>query len=417
MKRNYFMVLLVMLIFFVISFLTNILGPIIPDIIKGFSLSKTLAGFLPFAFFVAYGIMSIPSGMLVERYQEKKVIVSAFVLAFAGALLFAALPTFPVAMISLFLIGTGMAMLQVAINPLLRVSGGEENFAFFSVAAQLVFGLASYLSPMLYSHLVGELGKAESSSTLAEALRPVVPADLSWVSLYWVFALIAILMVVINGLLKFPKIERKDDEKAGAWSTHRELFRKPMIWLFFIGIFCYVGTEQGVANWMSQFLKEYHGVDPETIGARAVGNFWLFMTIGCVLGLLLLKIWDSRKILVGASLTSMAALAVALLGPKDVALIAFPAIGFFISVMWSIIVSLALNSIASHHGSFSGILCTGIAGGAVIPLIVGALADIFSLRVGIMFCFITLAYILSIGFWARPLITNATIFAKKERTA
>ena len=86
MNNRYFAVGLIMLIFFVISFLTNILGPLIPDIIQSFSLSLGLAGFLPFAFFVAYGVMSIPSGMMIEKYGEKKVMVSAFALAAAGAL-------------------------------------------------------------------------------------------------------------------------------------------------------------------------------------------------------------------------------------------------------------------------------------------------------------------------------------------
>jgi fucose permease len=82
--------------------------------------------------------------------------------------------------------------------------------------------------------------------------------------------------------------------------------------------------------------------------------------------------------------------------------------------MWSIIFSLALNSVVEHHGSFSGILCTGIIGGAIVPLIIGGLADIFGLRVGIMFLYVSLAYILSIGFWGKPIITNKTIFEKKE---
>jgi len=86
-KRNPLMIVLIMLIFFVISFLTNILGPIIPDIINSFSLGIGLAGFLPFSFFVAYGIMSIPAGVLIERYSEKNVMISAFVLAFLGAVM------------------------------------------------------------------------------------------------------------------------------------------------------------------------------------------------------------------------------------------------------------------------------------------------------------------------------------------
>ena len=121
-RRSLGMVALIMLTFFVISLLTNIIGPLVPDIIKSFELSLTLVALLPFAFFIAYGFMSIPAGMLLERYREKTVMICTFVLAFAGALLFSAFPRYPTAIVSLFLIGAGMAALQVAINPLLRVA-------------------------------------------------------------------------------------------------------------------------------------------------------------------------------------------------------------------------------------------------------------------------------------------------------
>ena len=119
MKSNLIIVALIFLIFSVISFLTNILGPLVPDIIDSFDLSIGIAGFLPFSFFVAYGIMSIPSGILIERYSEKTVLIAGFVLAFVAAIVFAIFPTFQIALLSLFSIGIGMAMLQVVINPLL----------------------------------------------------------------------------------------------------------------------------------------------------------------------------------------------------------------------------------------------------------------------------------------------------------
>jgi len=161
MKRNYFIVGLIFLIFFVISLLTNILGPIIPDLIGSFNLSLAMAGFLPFSFFVAYGVMSIPAGVLVEKYKEKKTMLVSFGLAALGAFMFALFPTFSVALPSLFTIGIGMAMLQVAINPLLRTAGGEEHFAFNSVFAQLIFGLASFISPHIYTYLVTHLKNSD----------------------------------------------------------------------------------------------------------------------------------------------------------------------------------------------------------------------------------------------------------------
>lgn len=410
MKKNYFIVVLIFFIFFVISFLTNIIGPLIPEVIKGFSVSKGMAGLLNFSFFIAYGVMSIPAGILTERYKEKKVITAAFMLATMGALLFSFFPTFGVYLVSLFLIGVGMAILQVAINPLLRVSGGEENFAFTSVLAQLFFGGASYLSPLLYSYLVTNLTSGNTSNLLLSTLDQLVPANLKWVSIYWIFAIIAIAMVVVIMFSRFPKVELNEDEKVGSIDTIRELLKNKYVVLFFFGIFAYVGTEQGVASWISKFLEDYHGMNAAVEGASATSWFWGLLTIGCLLGLGLLKLIDSKIILRIFSVAAMICLATALTtGNGMIAYYGFIGVGFFASVMWSIVFSLALNSLKDNHGAFSGILCSGILGGAVIPLIVGILGDAFGLRVGISFVFLTLGYIFSISFWANPLIKNKTV--------
>src|SRR5215475_1481368 len=160
--RSRFMVGVVVFVFFVISFLTNIIGPLVPDIISGYHVSLKMAAVLPFAFFIAYGVMSIPAGFAVQRWGEKKLMVASFVTATLGAASFAAFPSYSVAVTSLFVIGAGMAALQVAINPLLRVAGGEEHFAFNSAFAQLIFGAASFVSPLVYSYLVLNLGRVAS---------------------------------------------------------------------------------------------------------------------------------------------------------------------------------------------------------------------------------------------------------------
>jgi fucose permease len=414
-QRNYYIVFLIMLTFFVISFLTNIIGPLVPDIIKGFTLSFTLVALLPFAFFIAYGIVSIPAGILVEKYNEKKIMIAAFAVAFAGALLLALFPNYLTAVLSLFLIGCGMAMLQVVINPLLRTSGGEEHYAFNSVLAQLIFGLASFLSPLVYSYLVVNLQSKEHTDVVLTFFASVVPHELPWISLYWLFAIVSLVMIIVIIISKFPKVVLSSEEKAGALKVHLDLLKKPVVLLFFIGIFCYVGTEQGVANWVSQFLYEYHQYDPQTTGARSVAYFWGLMTAGGLLGLVLLKIMDSRKVLIVFTVLAIISLSIGLFADGKTALIAFPMVGFFASVMYPVIFSLALNSLEEHHGAFSGILLTGVTGGAVIPLIIGWIGDHWGLRAGMFFLYLTLAYILSVGFWARPVINNKTIrSAKKE---
>lgn len=408
-----FVVGLVFLIFFVISFLTNILGPLVPDIISGFRVSLTMAAVLPFSFFIAYGVMSIPAGFLVERWGEKTLIIASFLCGTAGALSFALFPSYQVAVLSLFVMGAGMAALQVAINPLLRVAGGEAHFAFNSAFAQLVFGAASFLSPLVYAYLVTRLAPgARPSGALLGLLASVTPSTLPWVSIYWLFAFATVAMAFYVATLKLPTVERSADESAGSLEMYAVLLRNPVTWLYFLSIVAYVGCEQGSADWMSQFLYRYHGFDPHSQGASAVSYFWGLLTAGCLVGMLLLKLYDSRRVLIGFSLGALVMLSLALFGPARVSLIAFPCIGLFASIMWPTLVSLALNSVPSHHGPFAGILCTGIMGGAVIPLLIGTVGDHFGLRTGMLLLYVTFGCVLSVGFWARPLINNALLGAK-----
>ena len=416
MKKSPYIVFIILLTFFVISFLSNIIGPIIPDIITGFHLSLTMVSLLPFAFFIAYGFMSIPAGIMLEVFKEKKVMMFAFLLSSLGSLLIVVSPNYMSAIVSLFMIGCGMAMLQVVVNPLLRTAGGEENYANFSVWAQLIFGSASYLSPFVYQSFILQKKLSFSQSGLVSSFFQEIPDAFPWLSLYVLFIAVSLLMVVIIYASKFPKVDLDESEKPGRLEIYLTLFKNKYVILYFIAILCYAGTEQGISNWISQFLSTYHGVNPQTTGADTIAYFWGLMTAGGILGLILLKILDSRIVLVTFSFLAIASLALALLGTKSMALLAFPLLGLFLSVMFPIIFSLALNSFKENHGSFSGILVTGIVGGAILPFIVGGLGDIFGLKIGMSVLFVTLLYIFSIGFWAKPLVNNKhlNLFKDKE---
>jgi len=395
MKKSTLLMAYIMVIWFVISFVTNLLGPLMPIIIHDFHLSLGLAGFLPFSFFLAYGLISIPAGALVEARGPRTTLLAAFALDLIGCLAISLYPVYAVVIAGLFVIGLGMAMLQVVINPLMRTTGGEDRFAFFAVMAQLVFGLASYVSPLIFSLLMRQSAAAQ---------QPLI-----WVQFYWVFVVVYLLLIVTTAWVAIPRVTLAENERSGSLATYRRLIGERPVQLFFLGIIAYVGTEQSLADWMSQFLSTYHHYSPTREGAHAVGLFWGLMSIGCVLGMVLLRLLDAKVVLAAFTTFAIACVALALFGSADVALLAFPATGFFLSVMWSIIFSLALNSVSCHHGAFSGILCTGILGGAVVPLLVGTLGDRIGLRLAMLTVFVTLGFILSIVWWARPLIRNETV--------
>lgn len=101
--------------------------------------------------------MSIPAGLLIDRFGEKPVLFCGFLMPFIGTILFACMHTYPMLLASSFIIGLGMAMLQTVLNPLQRTVGGEENYAFIAELAQFMFGIASFLSPLAYTYLIREL--------------------------------------------------------------------------------------------------------------------------------------------------------------------------------------------------------------------------------------------------------------------
>ncbi|MFA6813268.1 MAG: MFS transporter, partial [Bacteroidaceae bacterium] len=216
MKKNSYIVVLILFIWFVISFVTNIIGPMLPMIIKSFNLNLTLASFLPFSFFLAYGIMSIPAGIIIEKYGSKISLLIAFTFTLCGSSLFVLFPTYTIVLVSLFTIGLGMAMLQVIILPLMRESGGEKNYAFNQVLAQIVFGTASFLSPFFLSFLIQELAnKSINHNFVIAFLSRITPESLPWSSLYFIFTVVFVMMILVIGSTRFPPVRLKEEEKVG----------------------------------------------------------------------------------------------------------------------------------------------------------------------------------------------------------
>lgn len=193
--------------------------------------------------------MSIPAGILIDKYGEKPVLFTGFLMPFIGTTLFACFPFYLILLLSSFIIGLGMAMLQTVINPLQRVVGGEENYAFIAELAQFVFGVASFISPLVYTWLIHALEPEvyqQGQNFLLDILAKVTPVTLPWVSLYWVFTALLLAMLLVVSFVHFPRIELKDDERSGSSSSYKNCSVKIRM-AFLLGIFCYVSTEQGVS--------------------------------------------------------------------------------------------------------------------------------------------------------------------------
>ena len=408
------LILLVLIGFITVSFITNLLGPIFPELISDFAIGLMLAGFFPFAFFIAYGVMSIPAGLLIERFGERAMMMFAYSLSALSCGIFVLLPHFAVAMLSLFCLGLAMSVLQVVMNPLLRFAAGSEHYSFMAVLGQLLFGLTAAITPVIYQQLT-----VLNVDSWLYPLLVWLPANMPWLSLYLLFAVICLLMLVWLWFCPFPANTAPVSPPESArvmLQSQWLLLKNSTVQKFFIAVFCYVALEQGIANSIAVYLQQVHQVDAVSTGASAVGQFWLNMTIGCVLGLGLLKLFDCRFILLIFSASSLVLLLLALSGDKQLALHCLPLLGGSLSVMWSIIFALALNSMPNQHGAVAGVLCTGIIGGAFTSPLLGLLAEqLDSIRLAMLLLLLPLAYLISVAFWAKPIVNNQNWWSSRKR--
>ncbi len=407
--NNNKLIIFINLMFLLIGLLVSIMSALIPEIIQSFQISYGLASVLPFAFYIALGLSCVPAGVAGEKFTAKSILVFAFLFALAGVLVFVLFLSYRASIISLFIIGSSIAIIQVTAVPLLRRACGPENLAFHSTLNQLMYGAGAFLSPVTYSWLTQSLlNDTGGNNLLTKVFSRLLPQGFEWASAYWLFVVLLISLVVIMLFIKFPEEERSPVSDQTRNGVYLELFRNKYVIFYFFSLVAYASCEQGIAAWMSKFFQDYHGLDPQSEGASILSFYWLLLTAGCFGGMILLKFFDSRKVLAGLTIFAIGSLTVALYGGTNASKIAFPMVAAFESVMWPVILSLALNSVSRHHEVLSGFMFTASVGGALGPVIVGSMGDLFGLGISLNYLFLPLLIILSVAFWAKPLVKNKT---------
>lgn len=392
--------------FFQIGLLMSIMSALIPEMIQSFQISYGLASILPFAFYIALTLSCIPAGIAGEKYSPRTILLFAFLFALTGIFMFVFFLKYQTSVISLFMMGCSVAIIQVTSVPLLRNACGAENLAFHSTLNQLMYGLGAFLSPVIYSWLTLNMINQESFFPINILLR-IVPKGFEWTASYWLFVLLLISLMVV--LMRFPKHKKEISSTQTRKDVYKELFQNKYVFFYFIALVAYASCEQGIAAWMSKYFQDYHGINPQLEGATILSLYWLLLTVGCFGGMLLLKFFESRKVLAGLTVCAIISLFLALHGGTNVSKIAFPMVAAFESVMWPVILSLAINSVKKHHEVLSGFMFTASVGGALGPVIVGSMGDLFGLGTSLHYLFLPLLVVLSVAFWAKPLVLNKTI--------
>ena len=409
-SSNGLLILLVMVTFFFISFVTNLVGPVLPLASDSFDLSLTLAGLLPFASFIAYAVMGIPAGYFADKYGKKIMMIFAFILAMLANFIFAFFPSYLGFIIALFIMGIGMATLQVVIYPILRQASGGKWFAFYSALIQPVYGFASYLGPLFFVYLILQFKHVETSNFIVKFIYSISSHKYSWVSIYAVSGIISVIMLIYVITIKFPKNEKivNEDGKSGNY-IKKMLCNKTVIFYFF-GMMAYMSMSQGLNNWMSKYLSIYYDLSPITVGGAVVGNFWLYMMFGGALGTILTLLFNFKPVMFFYCIGLVVSFTLAIFGNAEMAIQFFPFCGFFLSILFAGIFTFTFTSIDEHHGIVSGIICSGLVGGAIFPFIIGILGDIIGLKYSLLILYFSMAYLLYMTIKAKPTVKNSTLF-------
>ena len=406
--RNTKIIVFLNLMFFQVGLLESMMSALIPEMIQHFQVSYGLASAMPLAYFVAFALFCIPAGIAGAKYAPGKILFLGFLFALAGVLMFVVFLRYQTSALSLFMMGSAAAIIQVTAVPLVRKACGAENLAFHTTLNQLMFGLGAFLSPVIYSWLTTNMINGKIN-----ILRHIIPVGFEWTSAYWFFILLIIPLMLIVVFVRFPGQNDVSNSQTGK-SAYKELFRNKYVIFYFLSLAAYASCEQGIAAWMSKYFQDVHGLDPLTEGAFRLSLYWLLLIVGCLGGMILLKFFESRKVLAVLTVCAIVSLFLALYGGTDLSKIAFPMVAAFESVMWPVIMSLALNSVKKHHEVLTGFMFTASIGGALGPVIIGSMGDLFGLGTSLHYLFIPLLVVLSVAFLAKPLVANKTI-SKKQR--
>ena len=365
-KTNIQLLALLCLNYFTYSLITNIPGVLLPYWKDSFHLSSMVLTFLGSVFFMAYGLTSFPQGVLLDKFGNKKMFLFGIGLVFLGSIVFAIFPEYVVGLFSLFVIGIGVTALQMVSNLLVKeIDEDETKYSRNLTLTQIFCGVGGLGGGFLIGFLIKDLG-------------------FHWQSIYYVFSILAMIVAVWVFLTNIPEAHDKHDSKPTT-NDYINLVKNPLMIMFAMGIFVYVGIEVGVATWISTFLVDKFEM-LKSSAAMVVGLYWGFLAVGRFTGGILLNYLNTSKALVLYAIGAFISLTLAVVAPdKMVSAICFILVGFFASIMFPSIFSLCVNSFdKKEEGAVAGILCTTIVGGAVTAPVIGFLDKLTSLPIALI---------------------------------
>ena len=385
--------ILVTSLFFLFGFLTCLNDILIPHLKSLFTLNYTQAILVQVCFFSAYFFMSIPSGLVTDRMGYRKGIVLGLTIAALGTLGFipaSQYQSYPIFLVALFILASGITLLQVAVNPYVTLLGDPSTGAFRLNLVQAFNALGTTLAPLLGSALI--LGSGD------KILGIQIP--------YAFITFVLISVAVIFSKISLPTLTHFSHEQQNSshWRQYLKTMKEnPRLLLGMLAIFCYVGAEVSIGSFMVSWLKENSiaNLNLEEAG-RYVAYYWGGAMVGRFLGSSLMAKFSPSFILRCCSAMPIILIIVATNTTGFFSMWGLIVIGLCNSIQFPTIFSLSVEGLGRNTAQASGLLCTCIVGGALIPLVQGFFADKVSLQWSYLVPLLCYLYIS----WVAPKLQN-----------
>jgi FHS family L-fucose permease-like MFS transporter len=408
-KQDYTFALTVLTsLFFMWGFITCLNDILIPHLKAIFTLNYTQVMLIQFSFFTAYAIVSIPAGILVEKIGYKNGIVIGLVTAGVGCLLFypaAGYQSYIMFLGALFVLASGITLLQVAANPYVAILGKPETASSRLNLSQAINSLGHTIAPYFGSLIILAI-----AVKTAEELQAMSSADLDAYRLaeasavqvpYLGLAAVLFAIAAVFAVIKLPKIEASEisasgDDGKNYHDMHKSAWGYRHLVLGAIAIFLYVGAEVSIGS----FLVNYFGQSfiaglKDSDAGKFVSFYWGGAMVGRFIGSAVQRKMKPAKMLIFNAFVAGSLVVVSMLTFGHVAMWAILAVGVFNSIMFPTIFTLAIDGLGKHTGQASGILCSAIVGGAIVPVIQGYFADTIGIHHAFfvpVLCYLFVAY-------------------------
>lgn len=366
-------------LFFMWGFITCLNDILIPYLKLLFELNYTQAMLIQFCFFSAYFVVSVPAGMLVSRIGYKSGIVTGLLIAGAGCLLFlpaAQMHVYAMFLFALFVLASGITILQVAANPYVSVMGKPETASSRLTMTQAFNSLGTTVAPFFGAWLIfGGMNAPEPVPGAVTESTVQVP--------YLILAASLIVLAVIFAWLKLPAMGKKDP--AEALPLGGKAWQQRHLVLGAIGIFVYVGAEVGIGSFLAIYLSQPE-IGGMTTAASSHYISWYFggAMVGRFIGAAVMQKLNPGRVLAFNAIMAVLLLAITILSSGKLAMWSLLLVGLCNSIMFPTIFSLAIQGLKQYTSQGSGILCLAIVGGAILPLLQGMLAD----QIGVQLAFV-----------------------------